>query len=100
MTEVLDPADERCKTSDVTTAIRMKVEGLLEKWKFKFIFKKDVPEDGNVLLGRFIVSIKLDNENREIFKPKFVIGGLRDKLKNDGSLVANGRAVFNEIDFS
>lgn len=57
LNEFLDSANERCKTPDISTAIRMEVEGLLYRGKFKFIIKKVVSDDGNVLPGHFELSI-------------------------------------------
>ncbi len=66
----------------MTKAKRDEVKGLLERGTFSIILREEVPPDGNVLPGRFVLAIK-STENGEIkFKARFVIGGHRDRMKD------------------
>ena len=82
LTEILHPNDPRAKGPDMTLAKRSEIGNLLRRGTFKVILKRDVPPDGNILPGRFVLAIKSKIDGRVIFKARYVIGGHRDKMKD------------------
>lgn len=66
----------------MTDAKEKEIESLLNRGTFKVILLEEIPSDGNVLPGRFVLSIK-STENGEIkYKARYVIGAHRDRLKH------------------
>ena len=63
-------------------AVKKEVIGLFERGTFKIILREDVPENANILPGRFVLAIKSTEEGQEKYKARFVMGGHRDKVKN------------------
>jgi len=43
--------------------------------------KENVPKDANILGGRFVLSIKDEGTNKEVWKARYVVQGFRDKMK-------------------
>lgn len=82
LTEVLDPRDERTSLPEMTEAKKTEIRSLLDRGTFKVILKEDIPPDGNVLPGRFVLAIKSTEDGEVKFKARYVIGGHRDRLKN------------------
>ncbi|CAN8072966.1 unnamed protein product [Agarophyton chilense] len=64
------------------TLRKSKSRTFLDRGTFKVILKEDVPIDGNILPGRFVLAIKSTDDGRIKYKTRFVIGGHRDKLKH------------------
>lgn len=74
LTEVIRDKDPRSSSKEMPEAKRREIRGLLERGTFKVILREDIPEDGNVLPGRFVPSIK-STEDREVkWKARYVIG--------------------------
>lgn len=80
-TEVLSSNDPRSKGPRMTDEVKTEVKELIDRKTFKTILKEDIPEDANVLPGRFVLSIKSAQDGSQRYKARFVIGGNRDKLK-------------------
>lgn len=57
------------------------MKGLLDRGTFKIILREEVPADANILPGRFVLTMKSTEKGEVKYKPRFVIGGHRDKLK-------------------
>ena len=81
LTEVISPTDPRAYSPQMTAAKRKEIMSLMRRGTFKVILKEEIPPDGNVLPGRFVLAIKSTEDDRIKFKARFVIGGHRDKLK-------------------
>lgn len=81
-TEVLLKSDPGSKSKEMSEAIKKEVRGLFERGTFKVILREEVPMDGNVLPGRFVLSIKTTEDGEVKYKARFVIGGHRDKQKH------------------
>ena len=81
MTEIIDPKDPRATLPEMTAAMKKEIKNLLDRGTFKVILKEDIPPDGNVLPGRFVLAIKSKEDGEINFKARYVIGGHRDKLK-------------------
>jgi len=81
-TEVLLKSDPRAKSPEMSEAIKKEVHGLFEKGTFKVILREEVPNDGNVLPGRFVLAIKSTEDGEVKYKARFVMGGHRDKQKH------------------
>ena len=50
--------------------------------KFKIVDRSEVPEDANVLHGRFVLAIKEPETRQQKFKARYVIQGHRDPEKH------------------
>lgn len=75
LTEVLDPDDDRAIGKEMDDAKKNEIKNLLEKGTFKVILKEEIPHDGNVLPGRFILVIKSSIDGKTKYKDRYVIGG-------------------------
>lgn len=82
LTEVLNPRDERASSAGMMKAKKKEIANLMERGTFRVILKEDIPRDGNVLPGRFVLAIKSTEDGETKFKARYVIGGHRDKFKN------------------
>ena len=60
---------------------RKEIKTLLERGTFKVILRKEVPPDGNILPGRFMLAIKSTEDGKVKYKARCVKGGHRDRLK-------------------
>ena len=81
LTEVIHPNDPRATSSDMSQAKRDEIRGLLDRGTFSVILREEVPPDGNVLPGRFVLAIKSAEDGQVKFKARYVIGGHRDRMK-------------------
>lgn len=66
----------------MSDAKKAEIKSLLERGTFKLILKEEVPPDGNVLPGRFVLSMKSSIDGKIKYKTRYVIGGHRDKMKD------------------
>lgn len=82
LTEVLDREDPREHSKQMDEAKREEINNLLDRRTFKVILTEDVPQDGNVLPGRFVLAIKSTEDGMTKYKARYVIGGHRDRLKH------------------
>ena len=82
LTEVLTPNDPRSSSSRMTDAKRAEIKGLLERGTFKVILREEIPPNGNVLPGRFVLSLKSTEDGEERFMARYVVGGHRDRHKS------------------
>lgn len=85
MTETILPNDPRAQLTEFKLAKMKELEGLAKRGAFEIILKDDVPQNSNILGGRFVLTIKNKGTNKEIYKARFVVQGHKDKLK--GNLV-------------
>ena len=81
LTEILQSDDPRKSSAEMSEAKRREIKGLLDPGTFKIILREDIPPDGNVLPGRFVLAVKSTEDGEVKFKARYVIGGQRDKLK-------------------
>jgi len=56
--EDINESDPRSKSPKMSEAIKKEVRGLFDKGTFKIILREEVPTDGNILPGRFVLAIK------------------------------------------
>ena len=82
VTEVLDMNDPRKDDPRFEEARAIELAGLAEKGAFELVIKEDIAEGSNVLGGRFVLSIKNMNTDKEIYKARFVVQGHKDLDKN------------------
>ena len=57
LTEVLPPNDSRSDTPEFVQAKEKELAGLLEKGTYEVVYQDDIPDDSNILGGRFVLSI-------------------------------------------
>ena len=82
ITEIIPQKDPRSQTPEMQKAKLDEIRNLMKRGTFKVVLKEDIPDDANVLPGRFVLALKSDIDGKIIHKARFVIGGHRDKLKN------------------
>lgn len=82
LTEILDVGDPRVSSKEMNDAKRKEITNLINRGTFKIILKEEIPPDGNVLPGRFVLAIKSTEDKKVKFKARYVIGDHRDKMKN------------------
>ena len=80
ITEVIEPNDPRAWKFD--EPIKKEIEGLIKRKTWKIVCRSEVPDDANILGGRFVLAIKDEGTNREIWKARFIVQGHLDGLKN------------------
>lgn len=81
-TEVLLKSDPRSKSKEMAEAIQKEVRGFFARQTFKVVLRKEVPDDGNVLSGRFAPAIKSTEDGEDKYKACLVIDGHHDKQNN------------------
>ena len=81
LTEVLEPGDPRQHDLKFDEARAKELDGLAKRCDFEIVLKDEVPEDANILGGRFVLSIKNKNTGEEIYKARFVVQGHKDADK-------------------
>lgn len=81
LTEILSRNDPRTNSKEVGTAERNETKGLWERRTLGVILREDVAKDGNVLPGKFALAIKSKIDEETKLKPRYVIGGHRDRRK-------------------
>ena len=79
LTEVLHPNDPRAQPFD--KAKRKEIEGLIERSTWKVVSRNEVPDNANILNGRFVLAIKDSGTNKEVWKARYVLQGHKDKMK-------------------
>ncbi len=78
ITEVISPQDPRAwKFGE---AIRKEIKGLVGKNTWRIVLQEEFPDD-DPLNGRFVLAIKDEGTDKEIWKARFVVLGHKDKLK-------------------
>ena len=63
-------------------ARRKEIKTLLERGTFKEILREEIPPDGNILPGRFVLAIKSTEDGKVKYKARYVMGGHRDRLNH------------------
>jgi Reverse transcriptase (RNA-dependent DNA polymerase) len=56
-------------------------KGLIERGTRKEVLKDEMPENPNIMGGRFVVTIKDSGTSKEIYKARYVVQGFRHKKK-------------------
>ncbi len=79
ITEVINPGDPRYENFE--EAIKKEIDGLIKNGTWKVVCYDETPKDACVLSGRFVLAIKDEGTDKEIYKARFVVRGHRDKLK-------------------
>lgn len=81
VTEILPPNDPRCKSSQFDLAKAKESLGLLDKNAFRLVLKEELDSEGNVMGGRFFLTIEHKDTDKELFKARFVVQGYLDSEK-------------------
>eukprot|EP00737_Agarophyton_chilense_P000247 gb/GEZJ01000282.1/.p1 GENE.gb/GEZJ01000282.1/~~gb/GEZJ01000282.1/.p1 ORF type:complete len:768 (+),score=79.54 gb/GEZJ01000282.1/:1785-4088(+) len=81
MTEILNEKDPRAHSQKMSEAKKSEIRNL-QRGTFKDILREEIPEDANILPGRFVLAIKSTVDGEIKHKPRYVIGGHRDRFKN------------------
>jgi hypothetical protein len=57
------------------------IQGLLDRGTFEIVEKGMIPDGANILGGRFVLALKDEGIEHEIWKARFVVQCYRDKIK-------------------
>lgn len=82
LTEVVLKSYLRYTSTPAKDAINAEVQGLLQRNSFAFVKQDKLPQDANILGGRFILAIKQPGTQNERYKERFVVQGHRDREKD------------------
>lgn len=66
----------------MTAAKKEEMSNVFRSGTCKIMLKEEVPADGNVLSGRFVLSINSSEDGIIKYKARYVIGEHRDKFKD------------------
>ena len=81
LTEVINPGEPRSRDPRFDETKRKKINGLIKRGTWKIVARNEVPENANVMGGRYVLTIKDEGTNTEVWKARFIVQGYRDKLK-------------------
>lgn len=79
--EIIRQSDPRSRTLEMRDAKQQEIRNLFRRGTFQIVLKEEVPDDANILPGRFVMTIKSTVDGSIKHKARFVVGGHRDKLK-------------------
>lgn len=75
-------SDPRTLSTPVPAAITEEIDGLIRRGTFQVSNPYELPEDSNILGGRFLLSIKDKGTPEELYKARFVVQGFSDAENN------------------
>lgn len=78
LTEIISIKDPRARSREMTQAKKDEIRGLLDRGTFSVLLREEIPQDANVLPGRF----KSAEDGKIKFKARYVSGGHRDRIKD------------------
>lgn len=81
LTEILAPNDKRGESPIFDLAKAKEIVELLDRGAFRVVLKEDLDKSANVLGGRFLLTIKHKDTDKEMFKARFVVQGHLDREK-------------------
>ena len=82
VTEVLRPGEPRGRSGLFDEAIRNELKGLIDRGTYEIVCREEVPDNANILGGRFVFAIKEKGTAKEKLKAQFVVQGHTDAEKN------------------
>lgn len=82
VTEIIDMNDGRASCTKMKGAIRCEIERLVNKVTFEVVDRMDVPQEANILVGRFVHAFKDPRTKYERSKARFFVQGYREKDKS------------------
>jgi Reverse transcriptase (RNA-dependent DNA polymerase) len=77
--EVIGPSDPIAALFGA--AKQKKIQGLIERGTWKVVVQDEMPENPNIMGGRFVLTIKDSGTSKEIHKARYVVQSFRDKKK-------------------
>jgi hypothetical protein len=77
--EIIKPGDPQTEKFD--EAKRKEIQGLIDRGTWRVVAKEKVSHNANILGGRFVLAIKDEGTDKEVWKARFVVQGYRDHLK-------------------
>jgi hypothetical protein len=76
---MIGSSDPRAALFDA--AKQKELQGLIERSTWEVVLKDEMPENPNIMGGRFALTIKDSVTSKEIYKARYVVQGFRDKKK-------------------
>jgi hypothetical protein len=81
LTDTIKIIDPRYSSPKAKCAREMEVKSLINRETWRVVARSDVPEHANILRGRFEMTIKEANPDKEVLKARYVDQGHRDHDK-------------------
>jgi hypothetical protein len=80
LTEQVLPKDARAASPEMIDARWREITNLFHRGTFRVRLEKDLPPHANIMSGRFVLTIK-DNNNTTVYKARYVMQGYADQDK-------------------
>lgn len=74
-TEVIDDHDPRSQSDQLNAVKQEKIEGLTDRGAFKTTNKEEIGIDTNILVGGFLLIIKVKRSSDQKYKARFAVHG-------------------------
>jgi Reverse transcriptase (RNA-dependent DNA polymerase) len=81
LTETIEIADPRYSSPKAKCTREHEIKGLRDRETWQVVARSDVPENANLLGGRFVMTIEEANTDKEVVKARYVVQGHRDRGK-------------------
>jgi len=84
ITEILHYKDPRSRSQSLEAekARQNEIENLVRRGTWKLVLEEEVPADGNIISGSFVITIKDVETDNPRFKARFVAHGNKDSEKH------------------
>lgn len=82
LTEIINAKDPRANSREMSQVKKDENRGLLDRGTFRIILREEIPQDADVLPGRFVLAINSSTDGQIKFKALYVIDGHRDRMKD------------------
>jgi hypothetical protein len=79
--ETIEITDLRYSSPKAKCAREKEIKGLRDRETWQVVARSDVPKNANILGGRFVMTIKEANTDKEVVKARYVVQGHRDRDK-------------------
>ena len=79
ITEIIQPRDPRNGQFD--DAKRAELEGPLQRGTFKLVLREEIGPDPNIILSRFALATRKNDDGYEIYKARYVLGSHNNRGK-------------------
>jgi hypothetical protein len=81
VSEMITKSDARYRSPEVQAAMRKELESIVEKGTWAVTVRSEMPDNANLLNGRYVITIKVIGTERESYKARYVVQGHGDKEK-------------------
>lgn len=57
------------------------LEGLIKNKTWKIVSRENIPQNSNILNGRFVLTINDERTSKEVWKARFLVQGHKNRMK-------------------